>query len=94
GYVTRAPAPDDRRRVLVAPTAAGRTVFERLTTQIKALHRRQWAALDADELEQLIHLLNKALWSQGAEAAEPADVADASSRRAVRQPRRAGHGSR
>ena len=33
------------------------------TGEIKALHRRQWAALDTDELRQLIGLLNKALWS-------------------------------
>lgn len=76
GYVTRTAAPHDRRRVLVAPTPAGREVFERLTTKIKALHRRQWAALDADELAQLITLLNKALWSHSQEP-ERSDAGDA-----------------
>ena len=63
GLVTRTTADDDRRRILVRPTAAGREVFERLTVEIKALHRRQWAALDTAELRQLITLLNKALWT-------------------------------
>jgi len=63
GYVTREPSPGDRRVVLVKPTRAGQRLFERLTGEIKALHREQWAALDTDELRQLIHLLNKALWS-------------------------------
>jgi DNA-binding MarR family transcriptional regulator len=63
GYVTRAPSPDDRRVVLVRPTPSGQRLFKRLTGEIKALHRRQWAALDTDELRQLIGLLNKALWS-------------------------------
>lgn len=64
GLVTRTTAPDDRRRILVSPTPEGQRVFTRLTTRIKALHRRQWAALDADELRQLITLLNKALWTE------------------------------
>jgi len=63
GYVTREPSPADRRVVLVKPTRAGQQLFERLTRAIKALHREQWAALDTDELRQLIALLNKALWS-------------------------------
>lgn len=71
GYVTREPSPGDRRVVLVRPTPAGRRLFERLTKEIKALHRRQWAALDADELHQLIGLLNKALWSDPQATATP-----------------------
>jgi DNA-binding MarR family transcriptional regulator len=63
GYVTREPSPGDRRVVLVKPTKTGRQLFERLTREIKSLHREQWAALDAEELRQLIGLLNKALWS-------------------------------
>ena len=63
GYVTREPSPGDRRVVLVKPTASGQRVFERLTGEIKALHRQQWSALDTEELRQLIALLNKALWS-------------------------------
>jgi len=76
GYVTRAPTAGDRRVVLVKPTKAGQQLFERLTREIKALHRRQWAALDTDELRQLIGLLNKALWSGGpAPTAASADAA-------------------
>jgi len=63
GYVTREPSPSDRRVVLVKPTLSGQKLFERLTGEIKALHRRQWAALDTNELRQLIYLLNKALWA-------------------------------
>lgn len=63
GFVTRTTAPDDRRRILVSPTPAGQEVFERLTARIKALHRRQWAALDPDEIRQVVTLLNKALWT-------------------------------
>lgn len=72
GYVSRALSPGDRRRVLVKPTKAGSELFVRLTAEIKAMHRRQWAALDNDELNLLIHLLNKALW---ADQQMPANVA-------------------
>ena len=44
--VTRRPSNDDRRVVLVSATTRGRQLFERLTAEIKALHRRQWATLD------------------------------------------------
>ena len=49
----------------------GPEVFQRLTAEIKALHRRQWATLDTDELRQLIHLLNKALWAGEPATANP-----------------------
>jgi DNA-binding MarR family transcriptional regulator len=64
GYVTRANQKNDRRVVLVKPTASGRKLFERLTKSIKELHRQQWAALSTKELEQLIALLNKAVWTE------------------------------
>ena len=60
GFVHRAPAPGDRRVVLVAPTGEGRALFERLTAQIKGLHRHQWGTLTLDELRELTRLLNKA----------------------------------
>jgi DNA-binding MarR family transcriptional regulator len=63
GYVTRTPSPDDRRVAFVRPTAAGRRLFARVVDRMNALHRRQWAVLDRDELTQLIALINKALWS-------------------------------
>ena len=60
---TRRPSKADRRVVLVSATSGGRQLFERLTAEIKALHRRQWAALTNDEIRQVIRLLNKALWT-------------------------------
>ena len=60
GHVSREPSPEDRRVVLVSPTDQGRRLFDRLTAEIKALHRRQWGALVNDELRDLIHLVNKA----------------------------------
>lgn len=60
GLVTRSPSPEDRRVVLVAPTDLGRRAFERVTSEIKALHRRQWGALEVGELRELVRLLNKA----------------------------------
>jgi DNA-binding MarR family transcriptional regulator len=49
--------------VLVSPTEQGLRLFDRLTAEIKALHRRQWGLLDKDELRELIRLLNKARFS-------------------------------
>src|SRR5271165_730247 len=60
---TRKASKTDRRVVLVSATPQGRQRFERLTAEIKALHRRQWAALTNDEIRQVIRLLNKALWT-------------------------------
>ncbi len=62
GYVTRTQSPDDRRVAFVRPTASGRRLFARVVDRMNALHRRQWAALDPDELAQLIALINQALW--------------------------------
>ena len=62
GLVSREPSPDDRRVVLVRPTARGREVFESVTVGVKALHREQWKVLDEHELLELTRLLNKALW--------------------------------
>ncbi len=60
---TRKPSKADRRVVLVSATARGRELFERLTADIKALHRRQWASLTNSELRDVTRLLNKALWN-------------------------------
>lgn len=65
GHVVRDPSPGDRRVVLVSPTEQGLQLFDRLTAEIKALHRRQWGALDKDELRELIQLLNKARLTGG-----------------------------
>jgi DNA-binding MarR family transcriptional regulator len=60
---TRKSSRDDRRVVLVSATSQGRQLFERLTAEIKALHRRQWASLTNDEIREVTRLLNKALWT-------------------------------
>lgn len=64
--VRRRADPDDRRRMIVNVTAAGRKVFDRLTPRIKELHVAQMAGLTEREKSDLVALLNKALWS-GAE---------------------------
>ncbi|MGO8864241.1 MAG: MarR family winged helix-turn-helix transcriptional regulator [Acidimicrobiales bacterium] len=61
---TRKSSLTDRRVVLVSATSQGRELFERLTAEIKALHRRQWAALTNDEIREVTRLLNKALWTR------------------------------
>lgn len=68
GHVVREPSPDDRRVVLVWPTEKGLRLFERLTVEIKSLHRRQWSALSTAELRDLIRLLNTARWSDTEES--------------------------
>lgn len=64
GYVERAQSAQDRRVVLVRSTAAGRSLFQRLTAQVKSLHREQWSALTLAELRTLRELLVKALWGE------------------------------
>ncbi|MFI5936508.1 MarR family winged helix-turn-helix transcriptional regulator [Actinoplanes sp. NPDC051494] len=57
--ITREVEPQDRRRVVVRPTAAGRAAWEK---HIHAGMARDWelfAALDIDELKQLNTLLRK-----------------------------------
>jgi DNA-binding MarR family transcriptional regulator len=62
GLVSRKPDPQDGRRMIVKPTAAGRRVFGRLTLLIKGLHVDQMAGLTEREKSDLVTLLNKALW--------------------------------
>ena len=52
-------------RILVRPTAAGRSTFERVTPRVQAFHEHQWDALSAAETRQLHLLLAKALWPDG-----------------------------
>jgi DNA-binding MarR family transcriptional regulator len=66
GYVERTQSPEDRRVVLVRPTRSGRTLFQRLTAQVKALHREQWSSLTLAELRMLRGLLVKGLWGEAA----------------------------
>jgi DNA-binding MarR family transcriptional regulator len=72
---TRKPSKDDRRIVLVSATPQGQQLFGRLTTEIKALHRRQWAALTNDELREVTKLLNKALWTDSTSRSSRATTA-------------------
>ncbi len=60
GNVVREPSPQDRRIVLVTPTDKGLRLFERLTSEIRDLHRDQWCALTTAELDELIRLVNTA----------------------------------
>ncbi len=62
GLAERVVDPEDRRRVLVRATPAGRERFEAMTRRLRAYHRTQWAELDEGELETLSALLLKALW--------------------------------
>lgn len=62
GLVSRAPASEDRRRMMVKVTAAGRRVFARLTPRIKDLYVTQMAGLTNDDKSELVALLNAALW--------------------------------
>jgi DNA-binding MarR family transcriptional regulator len=62
GLVERLPNPDDRRGVLVRATSEGGRVFGRVTPKLQSLHRRQWANLTKDEVDDLNALLSKALW--------------------------------
>ncbi|MEZ5144621.1 MAG: hypothetical protein R2726_19220 [Acidimicrobiales bacterium] len=49
----------------MAPTPAGRKVFERLTTEIKASTGRQRLPSTPTSSSSLVRLLNTALWSEG-----------------------------
>ena len=57
GLVTRARERDDRRMVLTRITEPGRELLAKLDRPIDALHRKQLAGLDADQLRALIDLL-------------------------------------
>jgi len=62
--VTREVDETDRRRVLVRPTAAGRTAWNRYIFEGSARDQRMLGALSADELKQLNALLRKVLISR------------------------------
>jgi len=62
GHTERRNSEADRRVVLIRTTRTGRTLFQRITKAVKALHREQWSALSLTELRELRRLLLKALW--------------------------------
>jgi DNA-binding MarR family transcriptional regulator len=53
GWLVREPDPADRRAVLVAPTAAGREVHDRLRAEYRALLHEEVATLADDDVETL-----------------------------------------
>ena len=61
GFVGRRPSPDDRRKVIVELTAAGRRVWRAAGSEQGAEEARILAALDHDEQQQLSALLRKML---------------------------------
>ena len=66
GHLQRSASDTDRRVVLVEPTASGRAVFDRVTEQVKALHRQQFAGFSIAELRELTRLLNRTRLSASA----------------------------
>ena len=60
GWVERVRDTEDRRRVLVHLTDAGRDLIERTTPALVRRHYAQFAHLSGAELEELNHLLVKA----------------------------------
>ena len=57
GLVRRGPSGEDRRRVLVELTAAGRTAAQAKLVEVRARRRRIAQAFDEDEQEQVVALL-------------------------------------
>ena len=64
GLASRRTNPDDRRSVLVQPTAKGRRVLRQLTPDLADHHGAEWGHLNTGELQQLNTLLAKALWGE------------------------------
>jgi DNA-binding MarR family transcriptional regulator len=60
GFVTRQRSEEDRRVVNVSITPAGEEVLSRLDEPLVELHRRLMADFSAQELTELIRLLDKA----------------------------------
>lgn len=59
GYVTREPAPEDRRSLLVVLTGKGRDAWASTIGEQMATERALLAPLDEAEREQLVVLLRK-----------------------------------
>lgn len=59
GLVRRQADPDDRRSVLVEPTAAGRLLLDRLDTARRATAAQAFSALSAEERATLAELLGR-----------------------------------
>ena len=59
GLLERRPDPDDRRRVRVAVTRAGRDVLDATLAGIRDLEREAFSPLDEDERATLLELLGR-----------------------------------
>ena len=75
GYITRTPSEKDRRTTVVLLTEAGTAAAQQAAALRAERHEQMFAALNADEKETLLSLLEKlhADWEQkyGADAREP-----------------------
>ena len=60
GLVVRTRATNDRRIARVSITPAGLTLLKKLDAPVRKLHEAQFQHLSTAEIEQLIHLLEKA----------------------------------
>lgn len=58
GWVAREGDPRDGRAVMVRLTPAGRTVFERLRGEYRALVHEEMATLDDDDMETLARAID------------------------------------
>src|SRR5690606_17918219 len=59
GIVKREPAPDDRRRIAVRPTAKGRRALAETGDRVRAARERIYAELTPDERAQAERLLRR-----------------------------------
>jgi DNA-binding MarR family transcriptional regulator len=72
GWVTRLPAPGDRRARIAEVTAAGRAWVERVAREVEAAEADVLADLSPDQREQLRQLLASLAFGRSASAHPPA----------------------
>ena len=85
GLVERRPHPEDRRKVLVSITDAGRAVLDRYLPEAVAIQTAMLGGLNDDELQTLSELLTRALAST--DRIDPHTVAEAARPRRRARPR-------
>jgi MarR family transcriptional regulator, temperature-dependent positive regulator of motility len=68
-FIVRSTDPKDRRRVVLTLTRAGRSALYVAAPKVAMIGREMLAALTADEGRELIRLLDKLVYSEGALAA-------------------------
>jgi DNA-binding MarR family transcriptional regulator len=84
--VERRPHPEDRRKVLVSITDAGRVVLDRYLPEAVAIQTAMLGGLNDDELQTLSELLTRALRST--DGIDPHAVAEAAAPRRRARPSR------